>query len=150
MKLIISNFIRFEHLSAESDLSKEVTANSDNSEYPQNAVFTDNLKSTKPKKIEKISQQSIHQKPRYLKEKNQKNKMNNNNNNGKVKQGSNAFRVNNTSQLKVGGIDPPDFNASRITATIPHKSTSLKNNSTLKQTFLNNSILPNYGKFYNT
>ena len=66
----------------------------------------------------------------------------NNNGNSSIKHnGHTPVRVNNKESK--GGIEQPDFNASRIATA--HKSASLKNNSTLKQTFLNNSILPNYG-----
>ncbi len=41
-------------------------------------------------------------------------------------------------------VEQPEFNASKN--AIAHKSASLKNNTTLKQTFLNNSVLPSYGE----
>jgi hypothetical protein len=140
--MFIFNF-RFEQLPIETGLREE-SAKSDNIAFdsdPQNAVYN-NLKSSKPKKIEKISQQSIYQKPRNLKEKSQKNKMNQNNNSSSIKHnGHNPVRVN--SKEPKSGIEQPESNVSRIANA--HKSASLKSNSTLKQTFLNNSILPNYG-----
>lgn len=139
--MFLFNF-RFEQLPIETGLRGE-SAKSDNIAFDsdsQNAVYI-NLKSSKPKKIEKVSQQSIYQKPRNLKEKSQKNKMNQNNSSSIKHNGHTPVRVN--SKEPKSGIEQPEFNASRIANA--HKPASLKSNSTLKQTFLNNSILPNYG-----
>lgn len=135
-------------MSVESDLSNNfdliITANTDNkiseqsksrdASPPNNHLH---LKAA-PKIIEKLCPQSVHQKPKNLKEKSQlKSTQRNTPNMDDLTNCANGKLINNNRNL------------STSRALINSKLAHLKTNSTLKQTILNNSILPSpYGLFF--